>query len=343
MAGMYNHVPEDIVFAILVRMPIKPLLRLRCLSKHWNHTISDHFMKSRSRRMILLPFKPLQVMDTAAHSVSELPFPNFINPGSEDRLIIGGTYNGIMLLVHIDMILYNPLTGAYKTVPNPPPLESSTSTNYGFCYGTSLDDLKIVRLINERSGFDQESRWCDVFSLKKGSWSTTSRTLVRAFYTIDYAGTFVNGFLYWRAVRGNMHLIVALDVKEMVFSEIQIPTSSRLGTLGGRLHVFLDIITKFELWVMNEHGMEKPWSKALMTTNALTGYSIPLLIMGAGKIVMLRIWRRKPKHIIIYDMLNDSEEIYEVQAGALGKIWKSHAMEYVESLISPSHLCSNLI
>ncbi|XP_076954704.1 putative F-box protein At3g16210 [Bidens hawaiensis] len=318
MAVMYNHIPEDIVFAILVRMPTKPLLRLRCLSKQWNPTISDHFMKSRSRRMILLPFKPLQVMDTATHSVSELPFPNFMNPGSEGHLIIGGTYNGIVLLVLKDMILYNPITGAYKTVPNPPPSKSSTN-------------------------FDQDSRWCDVFSLKKGSWSTTSRTLVRAFYIIDSSGTFANGFLYWRVVRGNTHLIVALDVKEMVFSEIRLPLSSLLGTLGGSLSLFRYTSTKFELWVKNEHGMEKPWSKVLMTTNALTGYNTPMSIMDAGKIVMLRAGRRKPMQIIIYDMLKDSQEIYEVKARNLSRIWKLQAMEYVESLISPSHLCSNLI
>ncbi|XP_076954713.1 F-box/kelch-repeat protein At3g23880-like [Bidens hawaiensis] len=290
MAGMYKHVPEDLVFAILVKMPTKPLLRLRCLSKHWNRTISDHFMKSRSRRMILIPYKPLQVMDTAAHSISELPLPNFMNPGSKEyRHIIVGTYNGILLIVLKDMIMYNPLTRAYKTVPNPPPLESSTiDIRYGFCYGTSLDDLKIVRLNNMSSGFDQDSRWCDVFSLKKGSWSTTSRTLVGACYIIDKVGTFVNGFLFWVASKLNVYFIVALDVKEMVFSEIQLPDLGFLGTLGGCLYLFLNTRTKLELWVMNEYGVEKSWSKVL-TSNSSTGFITPLLIMDVGKIVVLNI------------------------------------------------------
>ncbi|XP_076911428.1 F-box/kelch-repeat protein At3g06240-like [Bidens hawaiensis] len=322
-------------------MPTKPFLRLRCLSKHWNRTISDHFMKSRSRRMILLPFKPLQVVNNAAHSVSELPSPNFMSQGNKFHVVIVGTFNGIVLLVLEDMILYNPLTGAYKTVPKPLPLDPSMiDISYGFCYGTSLDDLMIVRLINMSSGFGQVSRWCDVFSLKKGSWSTTSRTLVKACYILNNAGTFVNGFLYWRAVRGRVHLIVALDVKEMVFSEIQLPDFGLLGTSRGRLYLFLDTSTKFELWVMNEYGVEKSWSKVL-TSNALTGFICPLLNMDVGKIVVYKF--EEQGQIVIYDMLKDSEEIYGLQARTLGNIWRLQAMEYVESLISPSHPCSSLI
>ncbi|XP_076904180.1 putative F-box protein At3g16210 [Bidens hawaiensis] len=342
MAGMYNHVPEDLVFAILVKLPTKPLLRLRCLSKHWNRTISDHFMKSRSCRMILLPYKlPLQVMDTAAHSISDLPLPNFMNPGSEEyRHVIVGAYNGIVLIVLKDMILYNPLTGAYRTVPNPPPLESSTSIRYGFCYETSLDELKIVRL-NNMIGLDQGSRWCGVFSLKKGSWSTTSRTSVRACGIIDKAGTFLNGFLYWVASRLNGYFIlVALDVKEMVLSEMQLPDFGFLGTSGGRLYLLLNTSTKFELWVMNEYGVEKSWSK-VMTSNSPTGFITPLLIMDVGKVIVLKVKERI--QIVIYDMLKDSEDIYEMQPRTLSSIWNAHAVEYVESLISPSHLCSSII
>ncbi|XP_076946910.1 putative F-box protein At1g50880 [Bidens hawaiensis] len=50
---MTNNVGNDILYNILARLPGKPLLRFRCVSKHWNGLISDpYFMKSRSRRMI---------------------------------------------------------------------------------------------------------------------------------------------------------------------------------------------------------------------------------------------------------------------------------------------------
>ncbi|MFS7937608.1 putative F-box domain-containing protein [Helianthus anomalus] len=95
MEGM-PHIPKDIVFNILVRLPKQPILRFRCLSKHWNPLLSDHFMKSRSRRMILLPTRPLHTID-------------YTNDG---------TINGIVLVFKDDMILYNPFTQAFKIVSN---------------------------------------------------------------------------------------------------------------------------------------------------------------------------------------------------------------------------------
>ncbi|KAM0053730.1 putative F-box domain-containing protein [Helianthus debilis subsp. tardiflorus] len=59
------NVDDAVLHNILAQLPGKPLLQFRCVSKHWNGLISDpYFMKSRSRRMILLPFtRPLVVID----------------------------------------------------------------------------------------------------------------------------------------------------------------------------------------------------------------------------------------------------------------------------------------
>ncbi|KAI3712333.1 hypothetical protein L1987_70885 [Smallanthus sonchifolius] len=125
-------------------------------------------------------------------------------------------------------------------------------------------------------------------------------------------GTFVNGFLYWIAKRGNGSLIVALDVKEMVFSEIELPFSHSLdilGTSGGRLHAFDVIYDEYELWVMDEHGKEKSWSKVL-TLNDLADFDRPMSIVDEGKIVLLKIMIKNQKQVIIYDWLKNSYEVY---------------------------------
>ncbi|EEF35969.1 hypothetical protein RCOM_1028290 [Ricinus communis] len=42
-----THVPEDIAIDILLRLPVKPLLRFKCVSKTWYSLISDPcFIKS---------------------------------------------------------------------------------------------------------------------------------------------------------------------------------------------------------------------------------------------------------------------------------------------------------
>ncbi|XP_076954731.1 F-box protein CPR1-like [Bidens hawaiensis] len=361
--------PQDIFFEIFARLSTKPLVRSRFLSKHWNRLISDYFTKSKSRRMIRLPFQPLQAIhntfkpsDGTVHliptSMLTWPFNNIVSVDraniigafqvSEDRVIVIGTFKGIVVLFCKNIILFNPLTGAFKMVPDPP-LDSDYHSvdTYGLCYGTTLDDLKIVKL---RLGVHYSYQvYCDVFSLKKGLWSTKSIKLegkytVRPYYW--YNGTFANGFLYWIVLKPDgMYVTLALDVKEMVISEIKLlgnfNSRDSLCTLRGRLHIFHISNMTYDLWVMNEDGMEKSWLKVLTLNIAPSGSHIPLSVIDASKIVMLDCMHHM--QIIIYDMFKDSYVAeysgYNLHWSA-GSLWGSQAMEYVESLISPSHLFS---
>ncbi|GKD42413.1 F-box domain containing protein [Tanacetum coccineum] len=192
------YLPEDLVLKIFAKLPAKPLGRLKCLSKHWNHLISDpYFMNTiRSRQMTLLVIDSFHAMDNRDHSIAKLCSPCG-NSKIED-VVIAGTFNGIVLLIleyrndNDKMILYNPCTGVFTIVPDPdpdPPLVSSSSRSsesfsYGFGYGTTPDDLKIVRL-----GACCMSKSCEVFSLKSGSWSTPSELIIRDYAIFQYGGT----------------------------------------------------------------------------------------------------------------------------------------------------------
>lgn len=345
------NLPEDLVLKIFSKLPAKPLSRLKCLSKHWNHLISDpYFMKSiRSRQMTLLAIHSFHAMDNRDHSIVKLGSP-FRNSKIED-VIIAGTFNGIVLLIlkypDFDyMILYNPFTGVFKLVPDPdldPPLIASPDTfTYGFGYGTTPDDLKIVRL-----EACCRSKSFEIFGLKSGSWSTPSKLISRDFALLQDAGTFLNGFLYWIAYSfdDSRLLVVALDVKEMVFSKIPLPCSTKmadgLDTLDGHLCVFINA-EEYGLWIMQEDGSEKSWSKVCMPGIDINEFH-PLCILDDRKVVMLK----QPNHLIIHDMLNDwSKKVYEDKTNTLkypSNRWRTYAIKYVESLISPSDLCSTLI
>ncbi|XP_076911429.1 F-box protein At4g22390-like [Bidens hawaiensis] len=343
------NLPEDIVFNILVRFPTKPLVRFKCLSKHWNRLISDYFMKSRSRRMMLLPFQSLLAIhhtipwNKTVHRVSTSRIPRPFNClGLEDHVQVVGAFDGIVVLVCEDMILFNPLTGSFKVVPYPPLDSSDRVETYGLSYGATLDDLKIVKL---RFRFNYPYRvYCDVFSLKKGLWSTKCFMLEER-YIIDQMlkkrfGAFANGFLYWIVLKesGGVHVTIALDVKEMVLSEILLPceflSRDSLCTLSGRLHFFHKSKMAYELWVMNEDGKEKSWSELLTSNINLSNFSILFSNIDAGKIVMFG-----NKEIKIYNMFKESYDVYNLNWIA-GSLQGSQAMEYVESLISPSYIFS---
>ncbi|PWA90050.1 F-box domain-containing protein [Artemisia annua] len=351
MAG--SNVPEEVLAKIVAKLSSKPLARFKSVSKHWNRVISyPSFMNTfRKHRMTLLPIFPFHLRDPVDRSIVNLGYP-FGDHFSRAVMFVG-TFQGVVLVVLEEkdkddlIILYNPFTGVFKTVPAPPanPRFIYRSPNrpyvYGFGYGTTPDDLKIVR-------FEEfnETKDCQVFSLKNGSWNTLLDVI--GDYLIDGGrGTFINGFLYWAARRNERKLVVQLDIENMVFSEIPLPNFiddiHGVDTLDGCLYAFVVINGLYGLCVMEEHGTEKSWSKVSMFPSVLGDgeYSLyPMGILDGGKIVMSSF----EDEIKIYDMLSGSYESDKILDDLKGSCsWKINIIEYMETLTSPSDMCTTLI
>ena len=148
---------------------------------------------------------------------------------NRDAVTILGTYCGIVCLhVHVKntsdthktgfchIVLYNPCTGMSKSVLDHP--NSLSCCAYGFGYGKTSSDFKIVRL---RRNFLKSSKcmvnyYCDVLTLKTSTWITTEISHQDATFCVDdKLGTFLNGVLYWFASTN----IVALRVSDLVISK----------------------------------------------------------------------------------------------------------------------------
>ncbi|PWA88931.1 F-box domain-containing protein [Artemisia annua] len=239
---MADFLPDDIIRNILACLPAKPLVRFRCVSKHWNRMLTEpSFMNFRSRKSIILPLsEALHLIDDNVpaddmpHSILKRchPYKNLWDRYSSVRVI--GTFNGIVLLRYTrKLILYNPVTGASTELPCPPNYRDCWKHGYGFGYGATPNDLKIVRL-------KQKSDICDVCSFKKSSWSWRKIQLNKKCITFEnYVGTFVNGFLHWVAYN-NLQLLMVLNVKDMVLSEMHLPFAKRahLGTIDRWMPLF---------------------------------------------------------------------------------------------------------
>ncbi|KAI3783637.1 hypothetical protein L1987_42723 [Smallanthus sonchifolius] len=106
--------------------------------------------------MIFLPGLPFHAIDKT-DAPSMLKRCSLFDQESYKDFTIAGSFNGIQLLVpnscsqHDHMILYNPFSGNFNTVPDLP-TASGTTYAYGFGYGTIFDVLKIVRLRNSLNG-----------------------------------------------------------------------------------------------------------------------------------------------------------------------------------------------
>ncbi|XP_076957340.1 putative F-box protein At3g16210 [Bidens hawaiensis] len=254
-----HHIADDVLHNILARLPGKPLLRFRCVSKHWNGLISDpYFMKSRSRRMILLQFtRPLVAIDVnEAHHAVELPHSPLEHEEENTQVSIVGTLNGIVLLALIHncksllipsrfkLVLYNPLTCASRIVAlmGRALVHDHHPYVFGFGYGATKDDIKIVRFEYFSNHPNGPQYKFDVFDLKTCSWSTQPRDLTIESFLQSAPGTFLKGFLYWLTLSSSFG-ILALNVNEMVFLNVKLPdeltyvNETLLGSIGGCLCV----------------------------------------------------------------------------------------------------------
>ncbi|PWA83629.1 F-box domain-containing protein [Artemisia annua] len=165
------------------------------------------------------------------------------------------------------------------------------------------------------------------------SWNTPTKLTGR--YELEYKGLYVNGFLYWLTSTISSRVILALDVKHMVFSEIQNPcppswTWFLMGTLKGCLCLICHSPQYDELWVMNEHSVCKSWSKVSKLTSLFTDNYLKSwcrCILDEGKLVLLK----NTNEFIIYDMLTDSyTKVNKILTTCLA-LEGFEAREYVES------------
>ncbi|XP_071695751.1 F-box protein At5g49610-like [Rutidosis leptorrhynchoides] len=262
--------PDDILRYILAKLPSKPLSRSRCVSPRWNHMISDlcfSMINSRSQRKIFV----------TGHN-SRCPTQKIV-----------GTFSGIFIYIQLDYsdndnsntntkrmlrtILYNPLTCTSKILPDANNIADEddydgSSFVYGFAYGTTImdRDLKMIRFRASNScNYDYYLNTCDVFDFKTSSWTTSKVATRYSKYEFDDVVTFANGYLYW--IGSYRRKIMALNVKEMVISEVELPnpncfTETRLGTFHGRLCMITDtsnlVESGYDIWVMK--GDENLWA-----------------------------------------------------------------------------------
>ncbi|PWA53332.1 F-box domain-containing protein [Artemisia annua] len=235
------HIPDEVLYNIFARLPGKSLGRLRCISKYWNRLISDpYFAKLLSRPMILLQFQHLYTIENnvSFHNMarSMVKIPSGFGNINIHYVTVVGTFNGIVLLVLEDtslcthMILYNPFTQEYNKVPDPPvrprvrPPQGLIYESYLYIgFGATPDDFKSVRFFEAEESLNKVESY--VFSVKKNSWSKP-KYFTKNFRFRNGVGMSLNGFLYWTILSvTTTWLILALDIKKMVLSMINIPNT----------------------------------------------------------------------------------------------------------------------
>lgn len=261
--------PSELLIEILSRLPVKPLLRFKCVSKSWYALInSPDFIKLhqslplQSNSNVSLIFQKsfsLCILDFhGPHHchATELHYPENINLLQSGKLV--GSCNGLLCFTcksNDQLALYNPITRAYKTLPqfgNPPP---KLDPRIDFAFDCVSNDYKILRF---------SSSWITLlYSLRTNAWEVIGNP-PWAWDYVKFPGisTLSNNSLHWMDC--DYKLIRCFNLSTQKYYEMPLPKkvcpdySPTLAVLRGQLFL---VTYYFDIWVLKEYGVEEPWTR----------------------------------------------------------------------------------
>ncbi|XP_057803060.1 F-box/kelch-repeat protein At3g23880-like [Salvia miltiorrhiza] len=343
--GKYCLHQEVIEEEILSRLPVKSLLRFRCVSKTWLSLIgSKRFIKAHHQNSIKNPCFPHQRLITLKNtrdrpeecSLQSLLSERPISRDSTDDLLmttllpfrIWGCYNGLFCVLEKSsklpfvveekprkIYLWNPSTRSSKKLPEIS--GPGFAKNYGFGWVESSDEYKVFVSV-----VDRNSKVGEVYSSKTKSWKTIELRADLVECCGD--GVFAGGKLYWKR-NGYEEYIIFLDLKSEEFGRIEIPfqqgwrsRSCLVGVVGGCLCVtYYNHGRPVQLWVMKES-----WKK-VATLAHLVQLLLPLVVAQNREILV-----NCGSTLLVYDRGDNAFRSTKF-------CFRYRTRVYVESLISP--------
>ena len=294
-----NERPLDLIRGVLLRLPIKHVARLSCVSKLWHSLISDpdfanthvQFSPSPTRRCFFIQnSEPLSVdldalfhdNDNGHHTAASVRVPLPLRKPVSEFDVLGSCMGFIVL--HQDphfFIIWNPLTGSHKRISYYRIVRRYVASNrnsfmllgktllFGFGYDASKDDYLVVLAWMDK----KEEDHLDFFSLRTNSWKSFKVAIP---YPLrrnrSEPGLFINGAIHWlpcllHNTGDDTTTVVAFDLTKRSFSEIPVPeqvvrySPSYLVVLGGCLALYLyNDDDKTEIWVMTEYKVQSSWT-----------------------------------------------------------------------------------
>ncbi|CAI9102461.1 OLC1v1000737C1 [Oldenlandia corymbosa var. corymbosa] len=244
--------PDEIIVEILSRVPVKALLRFKCVCKFWKDLISkpDFFLSSTGRERAIvgfLPYSKRRYVDSRhmyfysiddKFSVEELPGPVGEVPSDYSSFTVFGTCNGLILFATVQgMYLWNPLTRCCRLLTQLKVLEymypprTLIFTASGLCFDKSSDDYKAVLVGFEGGCTRGYSQSVYVASLRTGELLLKDRNFP---YTVcrkdipnisSTSGVLLNNHLHWIMGREPdfVQLLICFDEEMNRFTELPMP------------------------------------------------------------------------------------------------------------------------
>nr|XP_023895074.1 F-box protein CPR1-like [Quercus suber] len=295
---MSDYLSEELVLEILHRLPVKSLIRFRCVSKSWDSLITGSvFINSHLNRSLSLPsnsnklivrhcvdnpyvdhYKLIDDNNDSFDQIQNIELP--LTGRRSKHFILIGSANGLFSLYEPDRyILWNPSIRKLIILPKP----CITVKKHGWChkafgFDPRTNDYKVVRIIRINMFEEAKPPLIEVYSLNEGCWRITSASFS--------PGINITG--WWRpaaSLNGAVHfavkyehkpggpLVLSFDLHEEVFHVIPLPNVTfkwtgnvHTSVIGGSLSLLFYYGRHADnkccdIWVMKEYGVVDSWTK----------------------------------------------------------------------------------
>ncbi|XP_059450214.1 F-box/kelch-repeat protein At3g23880-like isoform X2 [Corylus avellana] len=235
---MLDYLPDEVVLEILIRLPVKSLVRFRCVCKDWLSLISSNaFIAAHTNRSLsrsdgnnkilfrygqlvgtgLTPPRCFEQLSLRSDDGSfgyngnfiqlNCPLERAVFPNNFPNML--GSWNGLICLKY-----YHPSYGYCYTLWNPsihkavslpePNLVSSKSDgilkhSHGFGYDPSTNDVKLVRLAYHEPHIMKVPPLVEIYTLNTGCWRAVTSPAPSYIINERCLSVFVNGASHWVA------------------------------------------------------------------------------------------------------------------------------------------------
>ncbi|XP_050211947.1 F-box protein CPR1-like [Mercurialis annua] len=366
VAAAASDVPIDVICGILSYLPVKSVLRFRCVSKSWCSLINDsHFKRShllQSRDQVLV--RQLQCPDkyysfhggpffddivSGESREMESLFPRIPNPPICNATKLLAACDGLLLMKNCDngqLTLLNPSTGQCRNLQDVKYDFASPGGRccYGLGYDSSTDDYKILVLADYH--FEKERRLkteTKLFSVKTNCWRKVKSPGMSNNNAVNLNGCMIwVSTLYWKSNGMHLNKIVSLSLADETIIEMEHPYYyydeipwPDVGVLQGCVCLTVAGSRSLTIWLMKEFGVTSSWTKVITLPNLDFRRATPLPVNHMNKTVfLLDGWVNGVELLILNDL--EAEDYKIVKITNFPRRNFPHLLTFSRSLISPN-------